>query len=95
MSSYQNETTSVDGSASVNPPEQWSVLTSEAGTQTDLIVTKTMSDSSTQTDPVVVSLIPSRSEMVDLNIQVDENSQPETVECVSLNPSALVYKPTK
>ena len=83
--SYQpeNETTNVDGSVSVNPSEQQSVHTSEAGTQTDLIATKTMLDSSTQTDPVVVSLIPSRSEMVDSSIQVDENSQPETVKCVT------------
>lgn len=40
-------------------------------------------DSSTQTDPMVVSLIPSRSEMVDSSIQVDEKSQPETVKCVT------------
>ena len=80
---YQSKTTNVDGSVSVNPSEQQSVHTSEAGTQTDLIATKTMLDSSTQTDPVVVSLIPSRSEMVDSSIQVDENSQPDTVKCVT------------
>ena len=67
----------------MNPPEQLLVCTSEAGMQTDLLATKIMVDSSTQTDPVVDTPVPSKLETAEVSIQVDESSQPQTLEFVT------------
>ena len=107
---YHKESTDEDGSASVNPPEQLLVCTSEAGTQTDLLATKIMVDSnmqtdllatkimvdsSTQTDPVVDTPVPSKLETAEVSIQVDESSQPQTLESTSISCSVQTDKITE
>ena len=107
---YHKESTDEDGSASVNPPEQLLACTSEAGTQTDLLATKIMVDSSmqtdllatkimvdssTQTDPVVDTPVPSKLETAEVSIQVDESSQPQTLESTCISCSVQTDKITE
>ena len=77
---YHNESTDGDDIASVSPSKQLSLQTSETGTYTNLIGTKTVTFQHSNY-PVLSTLVPSRPVTADVSIQVDNSSQPQPFEC--------------